>query len=495
MYPDNIELIDCTASEKHFYYALKEQLSERYHVFFSVKWYTQSNGVRENSESDFLIFDPDFGYLTIEVKGGKGIHLQNDTKWVLQLDDENFRELKKSPFSQAEESMRFFKKYYQDQYGQVFRGVYGYACAFPFYNIPSSLTTDAPKELIIDYSDLSNLEQKINNIFHYWRSTRMNIPFIPLDMVEKFVKMINKRISLSAILGATLEQQDRKLARLNTIQDNIIDLTENYLQAFFVGGAGTGKTWIGLKKAIREALDGKNVLILCFNNELAAFLNEQIVNYPNIDCKTFWQLASENVNNFSSISNDIDLIGVFEALSERRNLPKYDAIIVDEAQDFNEEWALGTRLFLRNKEKSSLYVFQDIEQNIFNRNFKDGFLIHSPPFILKENLRNTAEIMNWIKDTTRLGNYTKSNSISGLKPEKYTFKRKKDMKNRLESLLKQLIQKELIESKSITILSNRKLENSILEGRPELGPFKIVSGRKNLKSFEVVFKTFKALKD
>ena len=92
MYPQNIEMVESTASEKEFYYALKEQLPDRCHVFYSVKWYSQNNGVRENSESDFLIIDPDFGYLTIEVKGGRGITKDSSGQWVLQLDYESFRE-------------------------------------------------------------------------------------------------------------------------------------------------------------------------------------------------------------------------------------------------------------------------------------------------------------------------------------------------------------------------------------------------------------------
>jgi hypothetical protein len=495
MYPNDIELIDCTRSEKDFYYELKRQLSDSIHVFFSVRWYSQNNGTRENSESDFLIFDPDFGYITIEVKGGQQIEKQNDT-WILHLDDSSYRKLKKSPFEQAEESMRFFKKYFEDQYKQVFNGAYGFACAFPRYNVPEGFGTDAPKDIIIDFSDMSNLKNKINSIFHYWSSTRRSHVFLVDEIRKKFINLINKRINMSTISGAVLENQDRKMSILNRIQENYLDFLENYSHALIVGGAGTGKTWLAVKKAIREAEKEKDVLLLCFNNDLGEFLKERLFEYSNITVNTFWQFVKEQLDesDFLTISSDKELLGVFDKIANKSNLKKFNSIIVDEAQDFNEEWAMTIRLFLRDESRSDLYVLYDTEQNIFNRDFKNGFMIESPPFRLKENLRNTSEIMKWVKNTTQLGYYTKANNIPGVRPEVSTHNRKKDARNRLESILKQLVQKELVKQTSITILSNRILENSILSGKNTLGPFTFAESRKDIAEEQVLFRTVQGFK-
>ena len=73
---------------------------------------------------------------------------------------------------------------------------------------------------------------------------------------------------------------------------------------------------------------------------------------------------------------------------------KYDVIIIDEAQDFNEEEAF----FLRNltlSESSEFYVFYDNEQNIYNNELDktlDNFLIEKPPYVLTENLRAMEEL-------------------------------------------------------------------------------------------------------
>ena len=95
MYPKNIELYDATLSEKKVFKALQKQLPDTYTVFYSVQWVDEINGVKKESESDFLIFSESDGFLTCEVKGGRGYKKVND-KFVLEENDGE-RELKRSP--------------------------------------------------------------------------------------------------------------------------------------------------------------------------------------------------------------------------------------------------------------------------------------------------------------------------------------------------------------------------------------------------------------
>ena len=106
MHPSSILESAHVHSEVKFYNELKKQLSDKYHVFYSVRWYTLTNGVREDSECDFLVFNPDYGFLCIEVKGGNAISVENG-EWRL-YDSTGGRILDKSPYYQAEQSMRFF---------------------------------------------------------------------------------------------------------------------------------------------------------------------------------------------------------------------------------------------------------------------------------------------------------------------------------------------------------------------------------------------------
>ena len=100
-----------TGSNEPYYYCLPD----KYQVFYSVRWFeTSEENRRIDSESDFLIFDPSFGFLALEVKGGEGIEVIDGT-WYLDETYENGdrgrRELKCSPYIQAEKSMRHFHDY------------------------------------------------------------------------------------------------------------------------------------------------------------------------------------------------------------------------------------------------------------------------------------------------------------------------------------------------------------------------------------------------
>lgn len=76
MHPVDIENYTYTQTEKEMYIALRDQLPDKYQVFYSIRWFeTNEDNRRIDSESDFLVFDPSFGFITIEVKGGTGIEV------------------------------------------------------------------------------------------------------------------------------------------------------------------------------------------------------------------------------------------------------------------------------------------------------------------------------------------------------------------------------------------------------------------------------------
>ena len=165
MHPSSIIEGTHVYSEEKFYNALKEQLNDKFHVFYSVRWYTMKNGVREDSESDFLIFNPDYGFLCVEVKGGKKVSC-NSEDGVWRIDDsQGGRILDKSPYKQAEQSMRYFKEYFEEELETKYYGVYGNVVAFPNFVVNAPLAMDAPLEITIDLNDMSNLNTHLRYLF------------------------------------------------------------------------------------------------------------------------------------------------------------------------------------------------------------------------------------------------------------------------------------------------------------------------------------------
>ncbi len=497
MYPTDIENYNYTLSEKYMYESFRDQLPEKYHVFYSVRWFEMQDGKRVDSESDFIVFDPSFGFITIEVKGGKNI-MQNSGNWFLtenENGEESIRQLKCSPYEQAEKSMRHFFNYFHDEFHQSFNGAYGFAVALPWYSCESIISSSSPREVTIDMSDMSNLKNKINAIFHYWKNKRnLSIPF-SAEQRKRFISLINKRISLSAAAGALIPIKEKELMKINAIQDSILDAVCNYKELQFVGGAGTGKTFIGAKKAVQEAECGKSVLFTCCSKPLTEYVKTELLEkHPEIECLDFDSLMRKELANlYDEAQNGGELlIDYMDSIPENA---KFDCIIVDEAQDFDVDMGLSIRALLK-KNYTTFYVFFDENQNVFARDFKNSFEIEYPPIILRYNIRNTGRIYENAISRTGLGRETVSNTLLGIEPEYFSYTNATQGRKALTNIINRLTQKEGVSPKSIVVLSNWDYDESILcneeyigalfiDRRESKGTFQAASIRfSNVRSFK-----------
>ena len=440
MHPSDITKRKHVPSEEKFFNACKDQLSNKYHVFFSVR---------------------------------KGIYIDDNDTWFLEDFDED-RKLRCSPYKQAEESMRFFKRYYEDELETAYPGIYGNAVAFPNFSVSAPITVESPLALTIDREDMGNLQVRIVEIFRYF-NTRSGgrVSFMAPDAQKKFISLINKRIALSIAAGALIEDKERELAEINQIQDVVIDLLSHYPKAFIIGGAGTGKTWIGIKKIKRCIAHGKKPLYLCYNSTLAARV-KAIVDSIEADIYSIEELAysilgeeSYNAPVVNGCHEYADLFGRHETLQQ------YDLIVVDEAQDFTEDWAYCVNLLV--KDDGSLYVFYDESQNVFSRNFGDKFFIDGKPFVLRYNIRNTSNIYQYTIDRTLLGTDTLVNQIEGVEPDVRKITRKQAVISFLDSVVNKLVNKEGVSPEKIVILSNLKLDQSVLKDVNYVGGYPLTS--------------------
>jgi len=491
MHPAQIPEVYHAYSEVKFFNACKEQLSDKYHVFYSVRWYSTNNGVREDSECDFLIFNPDYGFICVEVKGGTGIRVE-DGIWYL-IDHDGERKLKRSPYKQAEQSMRFFKKYYEDEVESQFSGVYGCAVAYPNYSITAPITIDSPMEITIDLSAMGDLPKRVTEIFRYFRAQRRGASaFLSPDSQKKFISIVNKRIALSIAAGALIQDKERELLEINRTQDTVIDLLVHYPRAFIVGGAGTGKTWIGIKKILRCVKSGSQALYLCYNKALAENV-ATIVADDRADCYNIDSLAYAILGGRAATLPERNGCREYSNLiSDIPDLKKYDLVIVDEGQDFTEDWAFCANLLV--KDGGSLYVFYDESQNIFKRDFGEKFFIDEPPFVLRYNIRNTANIYRYAQEQTNLGLDTIANQIEGVEPEYRKFMRKAQAISFIDSVINKLVNKEGVAPHRIVILSNRRKENSIMSETEAVGGHCLNYEKRPLDTDSIAFRTIQAFK-
>ena len=123
---------------------------------------------------------------------------------------------------------------------------------------------------------------------------------------------------------------------------------------------------------------GTRYFFVCASKPLASMVNSHIGDAVDVkDIRSLFEMLVEDITSyqeplFKGISHG--LIGDYE---------KYNAIFVDEAQDFTEEWASIIRLLLDDPEGSRLGVFFDDVQVLREESFGNGFGIGELPYLLR----------------------------------------------------------------------------------------------------------------
>ena len=332
----------CDESEVKVAYKLS-RLSKRW----TIRWgyyYKDNKGVRR--EGDFLIFDPLHGLLVLEVKGFRLRGFAPTGKWegdpgkdkdhpLFQLDQEHAAVLKALAAAQP--------------------GWYPVAKALCLPNevIPEGQKTyqGIPRELIVDGRDLERFDSNFGRFFDDEKPRNIK------QHRDVFLQAYGKE-GRPKELKHFIDHNEVIFRKQLTRQYHLLDILEGNQQLFIEGGAGTGKTWNAVEKAVRlaEAGDGADVLLLCYNIALGRFLRDLVGRrkLARGSISVFqWEELARHILVACGIENeaplpdataeekmryyDQDLPGLLlecvreEEFAER--LPRFNALVVDEAQD------------------------------------------------------------------------------------------------------------------------------------------------------------------
>lgn len=432
MIPKSLEYYSPTESERMLLNNLEQQLPNEYTVFYSIRWDSERYG---DSECDILIFNPDLGIITIEVKGGSQIAVKNGI-YSLVFSNGERKLLKRSPHKQSEESMRYFIDTYEKMYNKKFDGIYGFSAAFPFYIVDVKLLDhSATRATTIDARDMGNLKIKIELMFaHFKNKSHHEITLMKSDSVNMY-NLINKSLTLGILKNRHIDQVNKQISEITRVQETLVHFLGNQNNAIVVGGAGTGKTYLAYKKASVALNNNKKVLFITLNKSL----------------------VDEAYSNTLSRIEDLSLIESMHLFSTMHDycecvfLP--DLVIVDEAQEYSVEDL--SKLYSEYK-KSNFYIFMDPKQSLngkdITKSIKDIFNISIEPYLLSRNIRNTSNIIHFLSDNIQ-EEITYTNSlVSGSNPIVKRFKTQKDIAYYLNDIIKELIEDEKVTPDCITIL-------------------------------------------
>ncbi len=179
------------------------------------------------------------------------------------------------------------------------------------------------------------------------------------------------------------------------------------------GVAGSGKTLILASRAHLLAKEHPdwNILVLCFNISLSRGIQRMIQEkFKGAGLPGEAEPDSERIHVFNFHewlwkelkSKEGQIPDLLEKLSlGTEGFPRYDAVLIDEGQDFQPEWlALVSRLL--NPETRSLLLVEDRAQTIYSRkrSYKQdtGLDFRGRSRVLTVNYRNTAPIVRFSWD-------------------------------------------------------------------------------------------------
>ena len=224
----------------------------------------------------------------------------------------------------------------------------------------------------------------------YW--TRNPIPKMPYFKTVKTwfkdAKFINVLDYISAVLKKETDTEIIKLAKNAIFPDfdstsKIIRLENEQKKYVYFGynenkrvegAAGTGKTIIGVKRAIERAKEGDYVLYLYYNITLKKYIESLIKSQIPRDCDSFSIFSRIKVTHYHDIVKSYHKKAIsneFEPKSYNDepylNYSIFNSVIVDEAQDFKSEYFDMLRALFKNA-RSFLFL-ADFNQNIYNRSW------------------------------------------------------------------------------------------------------------------------------
>jgi superfamily I DNA/RNA helicase len=165
------------------------------------------------------------------------------------------------------------------------------------------------------------------------------------------------------------------------------------------GPAGSGKTFLALERARRLAESGQRVAMLCYSRGLSRYLARVAEQWEPDErpayIGTFHRLASlwgvkpprDAPTEWWEVESAETLRAVAEAMPADE---RFDAIIVDEAQDFGAAWWPAVLAALVDPDAGGLVVFADEDQGVFDRDV--SALPALTPLNLSVNLRNSEPI-------------------------------------------------------------------------------------------------------
>lgn len=447
------------------------------------------------AEIDFLLIGPE-GVFCLEVKGGRVARIEG--QWHFTNAKEETSVKTEGPFQQVRTAQAALRAYLLGQMPSLFDVAFGHGVAFPHIEWQED-GPDMPPQIVYDARDnapaFSGYKRRLTTYWHEKLESLTGYERRQLSERERreIVALLRGDFDLRPSLSTSLGLASDALIRLTDEQFGVLEALQDNPRVWIRGGAGTGKTLLALEETRRLAELGKRVFLCCYNKRLGALL-QRVANAlgpsaHNVTAGHFdgFVVSTVRAANLQSRLPDAearDLFDVFypelclEALEPMGLWGRYDAVIVDEAQDLLAPRQIDVfDALLRGGIKGGQWrLFYDPFQNLFGRHTPEGIATvedaHPTRFRLSVNCRNTKPIS--LATTLLCGQKVEDAPTSG--PEVVWLWHGGTPGAEAKAVQSQVAHwlSERIAPEDIVVLSPRRRENSCLKSVTHCGAFPLL---------------------
>lgn len=292
-------------------------------VFYALKNIAQSNATvclhslglprhayKACCELDFVILGPE-GLFALEVKGG-GVSRNDNGIWEMTDRDGEVHRHKEGPFKQVQGNyfalLDQLKKHISIHELSAMPKGWGVVLPDCRFDVSSVEWDDAT---IADQRWMGQFANWLENLIRYYqRKCGANAAYkMNPDTLRRLTNLLRPIFEKQPSVGGDLDTAEMTLQTLTDEQCRVVDIVAANAKVLCSGGAGTGKTFLAMELARQNIRKDYSVLFCCSSPWLRHYLDVKL-NHPNLKVLT------------------IDMV----RRGASKN-PKYDTVIVDEAQD------------------------------------------------------------------------------------------------------------------------------------------------------------------
>ena len=436
---------------------LKKRLSDDFTVFHGVHWSREYAKWAHFGEVDFVVVNRSGDVLLIEQKNGALVDGNDGLVKRYEDGDKNVNHQIRRSVDKVHQKFRW-------QHGGKGKLKLDYLIYCPDHRVVKVNAAALDMSRIVDAGTKDGLAARIQSVL----GSGANSTDGWTDTVSGFFR---QTLDLVPDIHAHIDAQETAFVRrVGGLADLLSHLEMEPFRLRVKGTAGCGKSLVAREAHDRAIENGRRPLLVCFNRNLAEKLRARVATGGYVDtwngfCAKFLESQGVKPDFVAARTNPRFWQEVQEQVIGAA-IPDdwlFDTLVVDEGQDFEQEWYDILKLFLTPN--AEILWLEDAHQNIYGKE-----PVSLPGFVgyrADTNFRSPESIAAFIRDVLPF-RFEVGSDLPGLGVAVHTYDEPEDQLRIVSRLVRNLNRRGFAYH-DIVVLTCRGVANSVFSEREKVG--------------------------